>query len=153
MKLEQVTIIISDSQTWLSLCYRRRRTLDLSTSLIVSRVQEVFSNANRLFTPGKTFVNSVDHLTGYRPNLQTLINQEFYCPTLLLPEIGDRVTVKVEHIKKQPEETLPDLCAKQQIWALMKGSSLGGNLLKQQPSYTQTPKGFNSTGSCGPQRK
>ena len=54
--------------------------------------------------------------------MQTLISQEFYNPSWLLPEIGDRVTVKVEHMRKQPEETLPHLCAQQKIWALMKAA-------------------------------
>ena len=38
-----------------------------------------------------------------------------------------RVTVKVENMRKQPKETLPHLCAQQQIGALMRGSNLGAN--------------------------
>ena len=56
-------------------------------------------------------------------------------------------------MRKQPEETLPHLCAQQQIWALMKGSNLGANRLTKEPSATQTLKGFHSTGSWGLQRK
>ena len=48
-------ILISDSQTCLSLCSRPSSTLDLSTSLIVSRVQEVFGHSNLFFAPGEIF--------------------------------------------------------------------------------------------------
>ena len=82
-------ILISDSQTCFSLCLRPSSTLDLSTSLTVSRVQEVFTNENLFFAPGETFSQSVDLLTCYRPNLQTLISHEFYSPSWLLPEIED----------------------------------------------------------------
>ena len=46
----------------------------------------------------------------------------------MVSEIEDRVTVKVADMRKQPEDTLPYLCAQQQIWALMKESRLGANL-------------------------
>ena len=150
MKLEQGPILISDSQTYLPLCSRPSSTLDPSTSLIVSRVQEVVTNENLFFAPRATFRKSEDFLTRYHPNFY---RQEFYSPSWLLPEIGHRVTVKVEHMRKQPKKTLPHLCAQQQIWDLMKGSDLGANRLKKESSTTQTLKGFNSTGSWGPQRK
>jgi hypothetical protein len=63
------------------------------------------------------------------------------------------VTLKVENMRKQPEETLPHLCAQQQVWALMQGSKLGANKLTKEPSSTQTLKGFHSTGSWGLLRK
>ena len=56
-------------------------------------------------------------------------------------------------MRKQPEETLPHLCAQQQVWALMQGSKLGANRLTKEPSSTQTLKGFHSTGSWGLLRK
>ena len=145
--------MISDSQTVLSLCSRPSSTLDLSTSLVVSRVQEVFTTDRLYFAPGATFSQSVDLLTRYRPHLQTLISEEFYRPSWLLPEIADRVTVRVEHMRKQPEETLPHLCAQQQVWALMQGSRLGANRLTKEPFSTQTLTGFHSTGSWGLMRK
>ena len=127
VRLEHGPILISDSQTVLSLCSRPSSTLDLSTSLVVSRVQEVFTTDRLYFAPGSTFSQSVNILTRYRPHLQTLISEEFYRPSWLLPEIADRVTVRVEHIRKQPEESLPHLCAQQQVRALMQGSKLVAN--------------------------
>ena len=60
VKLAQGPILVSDLQTCLSLCSRPNSTLDLSTSLIVSRVQEVFSYKNLFVAPGTTFRKSVD---------------------------------------------------------------------------------------------
>ena len=71
----------------------------------------------------------------------------------MVPEIEDRVTVKVENIRKQPKDTLPHICAQQKIRALMKGSNLGANRLTKQPSPTHTLQGLHSTGSWGLQRK
>ena len=56
-------------------------------------------------------------------------------------------------MRKQPEETLPHLCAQQQVWALMQGSKLGANKLTKEPSSTHTLKGLHSTGSWGLMRK
>ena len=151
--MEHGPILISDSQTVLSLCSRPSSTLDLSTSLVVSRVQEVFTTDRLYFAPGSTFSQSVDLLTRYRPHLQTLISEEFYRSSWLLPEIADRVTMRVEHMRKQPEETLPHLCAQQQVWALMQGSKLGANRLTKEPSSTQPLSGFHSTGTWGLMRK
>ena len=123
IQLEGGPILISDSQTCLSLCSRPSSTLNLSTSLIVSRVQEVFTHPNLYFAPGKIFQQGVDLLTRYRPKLMTLISNQFYSPNWLLLEIPNRVTVKVTDMRKT--KNLPHLCVKQQIWALMKGSSLG----------------------------
>ena len=116
-------------------------------------LKSVFTTDNLYFAPGATFSQSVNLLTRYCPHLQTLISQEFYSPSWLLTEIADRVTVRVEHMRKQPEETLPHLCAQQQVWALMQGSKLGANRLTKEPSSTQTLKGFHSTGSWGLLRK
>ena len=44
--------LIRDSQTCLSLCSRPSSTLDLSTSLVVSRVQETFKYKNLFYLPG-----------------------------------------------------------------------------------------------------
>ena len=151
--MEHGPILISDSQTVLSLCSRPSSTLDLSTSLVVSRVQEVFTTDRLYFAPGATFSQSVDLLTRYRPHLQTLISEEFYRPSWMLPEIANRVTMRVEHMRKQPEETLPHLCAQQQVWALMQGSKLGANRLTKEPSSTQPLSGFHSTGTWGLMRK
>ena len=57
--------LISDSQTCLSLCSRPSSTLDLSTSLVVSRVQETFTHNNLYFLPGKYFTSNIDLLTRY----------------------------------------------------------------------------------------
>ena len=57
VRLEHGPILISDSQTVLSLCSRPSNTLDLSTSLVVSRVQEVFTTDNLYFAPGLFSVN------------------------------------------------------------------------------------------------
>ena len=81
IKLEGGPILISDSQTCLSLCSRPSSTLDLSTSLIVRRVQEVFGHSNLFFAPGKIFEQGVDLLTRYRPKLLSLITNELYSPS------------------------------------------------------------------------
>ena len=152
------TILFSDSQTCLSLFSRPSSTLDLSTSLIVSRVQDVrFRHLDNLyFAPGKIFQTSVDLLTLYQTNFDTdtLITDEIFSPYWMVPVIEDRVTVKVADMRKQPEETLPHLCAQQQVWALMKGSCLGANRLTKQPASNHTLKGsLHSTGSWGPKSK
>ena len=57
-------------------------------------------------------------------------------------------------MRKQPEDTLPHLCAQQQVGALMKGSNLGANRLTKRPVPNQTLKGsLHSTGAWGLQRK
>ena len=121
----------------------------------LSRVQDVrFPHLDNLyFAPGTTFSQSVDLLTRYRTDLASLITDEFYSPSWMVPEIEDQVTVKMENTRKQPEDTLPHLCAQQQIWALMKGSRLGATRLTKQPSSTHSLKGLQSTGSWGLQRK
>ena len=80
-------------------------TLDLSTSLIVSRIQEIFPPENLFFAPGKVFGESIDLLTRYRPNLSKLITEQFYAPDFLKPEVDDRITLKVENMRKK--EDLP----------------------------------------------
>lgn len=109
------TVLISDSQTCLCLCSRPSPTLDLSTSLIVSRVQDLWDPhlENLYFAPGETFHNNVDLLMRYQPHLKSLLSKEFYRPSFLLPEIQDRVTIKVTNMRKQSEEALPHLCAQQ----------------------------------------
>ena len=150
------TILVSDSQTCLSLCSRPSSTLDLSTSLIVSRVQDVwFPHLDNLyFAPGKTFPTSVDLLNRYQTNLSSLITDEFFSPYWMVPKIEDWVTVKVTDMRKQPEETLPHLCAQQQVWALMKGIQVGANQLNKQTASNHTVQGsLHSTGSWELQRK
>ena len=100
------TILVSDSQTCLSLCSKPSSTLDLSTSLIVSRVQDLWAPHldNLFFAPGETFQQSVDLLTRYQTNLATKITDKFYSPSWMKKEIQDRVTVKVADMRKQPEE-------------------------------------------------
>ena len=97
VKLEQGLILISDSQTCMSICSRSSSMLDLSTSLIVCRVHEVFTKENLFFAPRATFRKSADLLTRYKPDLK--VDKEFYSPSWLLPEIGDRVTVKVANMR------------------------------------------------------
>ena len=152
VKLEGGPTLISDSQTCLSLCLRPSSTLDLTTSLIVSRVQEVFTYSNLYFVPGKTFEQGVDLLTRYRPRLLKLITNEFYSPSWLKPENKDRITVKVTEMKKA--ENLPYLNESFHLWARMKGSnSLGENLFKEKPSTDQPPRGVHSTGTWELSRK
>ena len=86
VKLEGVSTLISDSNTCLSLCLCPSIMLDLSRSLIVSWVQEVFSNSNLYFVPGKTFKQGVDLLLRYRPRLLMLITNKIYSPSWLKPE-------------------------------------------------------------------
>ena len=134
------TVLISDSQTCLCLCSRPSSTLDLLTSLIVSRVQDLWDPhlENLYFAPGKTFHNNVDLLTLYQPHLKSLLRKEFYRPSFLLPEIQDRVTIRVTNMSKQSQDALPHNCAQQQVWALMKGSRLGPNRLSKPQASTQT---------------
>ena len=150
------TILVSDSQTCLSLCSKPSATLDLSTSLIVSRVQDLWSPHmdNLFYAPGETFLQNVDLLTRYQPNLATKITDEFYSPSWMKKEIPERVTVNIASMRKQNEESLPHLCAQQQVWALMKNSNLGANRLTKQPASNQNLKSsLHSTGSWGLQRK
>ena len=95
------TILVTHSQTCLSLGSRPSSTLDLSTSLIVSRVQDVwFPHLDNLnFAPGKTFHTSVVLLMRYQTNLSSLITDKFYSPSWMKPEIEDRVTVKVADMR------------------------------------------------------
>ena len=86
------TILVSHSQTCLSLGSRPSSTLDLSTSLIVSRVQDVWfpvvpsGNLDNLnFAPGKTFHTSVDLLMCYQTNLSSMITDKFYSPSWMKP--------------------------------------------------------------------
>ena len=150
------TVLISDSQTCLCLCSRPSPTLDHSTSLIVSRVQDLWDPhlENLYFAPGETFHNNVDLLMRYQPHLKSLLSKEFYRPSFLLPEIQDRVIIKVTNMRKQSEEALPHLCAQQQVWALIKGSRLGPNRLSKPQASTQTFRsGLHSKGTWGLQRK
>ena len=84
---------ISDSQTCLSLCSRPLSTLDLSTSLMVSRVQDIWAPhlENLFFAPGETFQHNVDFLTRYQPHLKSLLSKEFYSPSWLKPEIDNKL--------------------------------------------------------------
>ena len=125
------TILVSDSQTCLLLCSKPSATLDLSTSLIVSRVQDQWAPHmdHLFFAPGEIFHQNVDILTRYQPNIAAKISNEFYSPSWMKKEIPDRVTVNVASMRKQSKESLPYLCAKQHIWALMKDSNLGANRL------------------------
>ena len=113
--------LISDSQTCLSLCPKPSVLLDLSTALVVSRVQELFTYPNLYFVPGNLFSDNVDLLTRYRPKLMSHITPQFYSPSFLQPKVQDRVTVKVENMKKMEEEQLPHLCKRQMVFAQMKG--------------------------------
>ena len=63
-----------------------------------------------------------------------------------MPELEDRVTVKVENMRKTAD--LPHMCEKQQIWTQMKSNLMEGNLLE-----SATTKGYHSTGRWGLQRK
>ena len=51
----------------------------------------------------------------------TLISNQFYSPSWLLPEIPDRITVKVTKMRKA--ENLPHLNETFHLWALMKGAA------------------------------
>ena len=92
--------LISDSQTCLSLCSRPSGTLHLSTSLVVLRVQETFTHDNLYFVPGKLFEDNIDLLKGYNSKLLPIITSSFFQPPFLMPVLQDRVTVKVENMKK-----------------------------------------------------
>ena len=107
------TILVSDSQTCLSLCSKPSATLDLSTSLIVSRVQDLWAPHMDIlfFAPGDTFSQNVDILTSYQQNIARKITKEFYSPSWMKKEIPDRVTVTVANMRKQSEESLPHLFA------------------------------------------
>ena len=145
VKLEGGPTVISDSQTCLSLCLCPSSTLDLSTSLTVSRVQEIFTYSNLHFVPGKTFEEGLDLLKRYPPPLLKLITNKFYSPSWLKPENKDRNTVKVTEMKKA--ENLPHLNENFHLWARMKGSnSLGENLLQEKPSSDQPPRGVQVPG-------
>ena len=74
------------------------------------------------------------------------ISQDFFQPPFLMPELEDRVTVKVENMRKTAD--LPHMCEKQQIWTQMKSNLMEGNLLE-----SATTKGYHSTGRWGLQRK
>ena len=122
----------------------------------MSRVQDQWAPHmnNLFFAPGEIFHQNVDILTRYQPNIAAKITNEFYSPSWMKKEIPDRVTVNVASMRKQSEESLPHLCAQQQIWALMKNSNPGANKLTKQPASNQAVKGsLHSTGSWGLQRK
>ena len=122
----------------------------IDVEAIVSRVQEIFTHANLYFVPGKVFSDKIDLLTRYRPKLMLMITSQFYAPDFLKPELENRITMKVENMKKL--ENLPHLCDKQQIWTQRKGSSLGANLLTTPnlPVSSNNPvTGSQSTGSWG----
>ena len=55
--------LINNSQTCLSLSSRPSSTLDLSTSLVVSEVQETFGFPNLNYLPGGYFSTNIDLLT------------------------------------------------------------------------------------------
>ena len=71
----------------------------------------------------------------------------------MVPKIEEQVTVKVADMREQHENTLPHLCAQQQVWALMKGSRLGANRATKQPASNHTLTGLHSTRSWGLQRR
>ena len=66
----------------------------------MSRVQETFTHSNLYFVPGKLFEDNIDLLTRYKPKLMSMITSEFYAPEFLKPELKDRVTIRVENMKK-----------------------------------------------------
>ena len=155
VKVER-TILVSDSQTCLSLCSKPSATLDLSTSLVVSRIQDLWypHMDNLFYIPGEAFSQSVDLLTRYQSNWANIDWGEFYSPTWMKKEIPDRVTVNLVNMRQQKDASLPHLCAQQQIWALLKDSNLGPNRFSKQPAASQPLKGsLHSTGSWGLQRK
>jgi hypothetical protein len=95
------SIQVSDSQTCLSLCSKPAATLDLSTSLIVNRVQALWSPHmdNLYFAPRETFSQNKDLLTRYQPDLAEKITAEFYSPTWMKKEIPERVTVNIASMR------------------------------------------------------
>ena len=99
------------------------------------------------------FTNPIDILTRYNVKILSKISQDFFQPPFLMPELEDRVTVKVENMRKTAD--LPHMCEKQQIWTQMKGSSqmLTGNLLEKTATTSKHTKGYQSTGRWGLQRK
>ena len=92
--------LISDSQTCLSPCSCPSRTLDLSTLLLVPGFQETFTHNNLYFMPGKFFEDNINLLTRYNPKLLSSITSSFFKPPFLMPELKDRVTIKVENMMK-----------------------------------------------------
>ena len=83
--------------------------------------------------------------------MMSKISQDFFQPPFLMPELKDRVTVKVENMRKTVD--LPHMCERQQIWTQMKGSSLPGNLLEKPATTPKDSKGYHSTGRWGLQQK
>ena len=67
----------------------------------------------------------------------SLISNEFYSQSWLLPEIPARITIKVTEMKKA--KNLAHLNETFRLWALMKGRSQGGRIFQQKPSTDQTP--------------
>ena len=122
-------------------------------SLVVSCVQETFGYKNLFYLPGSYFSTNIDLLTRYDVKILSKISQDFFQPPFLMPELEDRVTVKVENMRKTAD--LPHTCEKQQIWTQMKGSSqmLTGNLLEKTATTSNHTKGYHSTGRWGLQRK
>ena len=136
--------LISDSQTCLALCSRPSSTLDLSTSLVVSRVQETSGYKNLFYLSGSYFSTNIDLLTRYDVKILSKISQDFFQPPFLMPELMDRVTVKVENMRTTVD--LPNMCERQKIWTQMKKSSLPGNLLEKPATTTKYSKGYHLTG-------
>jgi hypothetical protein len=109
---------------------------------------------NLYFAPGETFSQNLDLLTRYQPDLAGKITAKFYSPTWMKKEIPERVTVNIASMRNLKEESLPHLCAQQQVWAIMKNDNLGANKFTKQPTSDPTLKGsLHSTGSWGLQRK
>ena len=67
---------------------------------MVLRVQETFTHDNLYFVPGKLFEDNIDLLKGYNSKLLPIITSSFFQPPFLMPVLQDRVTVKVENMKK-----------------------------------------------------
>ena len=86
--------LISDSQTCLSLCSRPSSTLELSTSLVVSRVQETFGYKNLFYLPGSYFSTIIDLLTRYDVKILSKISQDFFQPPFLMPELFGRKSAR-----------------------------------------------------------
>ena len=106
--------LISDCQMCLSLRSCPSTTLDLSTLLVVLHVQETFTHDNLYFVPGKYFTSNINLLTRYDLKILSKISQDFFQPQFLMPELKDRVNVKVENTRKTVD--LPHMCEKQQVW-------------------------------------
>ena len=114
--------------------------MTLGPGLTVSRIQEIFGYSHLHFAPGSQFSTNVDLLTHYRPQLLSLISEDFYSPKLLKPRLEDRVTTRVSD--KQKIDDLPHLFEHQMKWATIHGSCL----LEAAPMDSNPAKGYGSTG-------